>query len=139
MGYRSEVGYAIQGKKEQMVPVIMTLRLTDPLAKKALDECTFSTKGEQFTIKFYADSVKWYASYEEVDMHTRLFDAFREAFTESENNVDNSINGMFMRIGEEDQDIECDNFGHDPYDLMSLQRTFEFEVSAEDSLEEALK
>lgn len=137
MGYYSQVGYVIQGKKEEMVPIIMTYRLAykDPkYAKQALGECTYSLQDEWFTIKFHTDSAKWYESYEDVECHTALFEAFREAAE----TYGSTINGMFIRIGEEDTDIYTKNYGSEPYELMNLSRSIEFEVAADDNLEAVL-
>lgn len=138
MGYYSQVGYVIKGKKEEMVPIIMTYRLTYPapaLAKTALDECTFNLTDEQLTIKFYNDNCKWYDGYEDVENHKTLFEAFRE----TAEILGSSINGTFVRIGEDDADVASDSYGAEPYDLVRAVRTIEFEVDAEDSLEEILK
>lgn len=135
MGYRSQVGYVIQGDEAEMISTLVTYRLENPNAKTALDECTYSKHDGVVTIKFYAEDTKWYDSYEYVICHTELFDAFRAKADDSE---DSTINGMFMRIGEDDADVVADSYGDDPYELMSLQRSFDFEVDAEKSLEEIL-
>lgn len=138
MSYHSQVGYVIQGKKEEMVPIIMTYRLTYPspaLAKAALDECTFGLTDEWFTIKFYIDDAKWNDGYEDAKNHEALFEAFRDAADTD----GSSISGMFVRIGEDDTDIVTESYGAEPYDLAHPVRSIEFGVEAGSSLEEVLK
>lgn len=138
MGYYSQIGYVIQGKKEEMIPIIMAYRLTYPapaFAKSALDECTFDLTAGRFTIKLHIDSAKWYDGYEDVEKHNKLFEAFRGA-AES---AGSSISGMFVRVGEDNEDVVTDSYGADPYDLVRPVRSIEFDVEAENSLEEVLK
>jgi hypothetical protein len=138
MGYYSQVGYVIQGRKEEIVPILMAYRLTYPkpaFAKQALDECTFNLTDNTLTIKFSSDNTKWYKGYEDVENHNALFEAFREAAETK----DSEINGCFARIGEEDDDIKTNSYGSDPYDLVRAVRTIEFDVEATNTLEEVLK
>lgn len=138
MGYYSQVGYVIQGKKDEIVPILMTYRLAhkDSVhAKQALDECTYSINDEWFTIKFFTDNAKWYDGYPDVDNHTSLFNAFADV-AETDGST---INGCFVRIGEDDADIVSRSYGPDPYDLVRAVRGIEFDVEATDSLEEVLK
>ncbi len=138
MGYYSQVGYVIQGKKEEMIPIIMTYRLTykaPKLAKQALDECTFDLTDNLLTIKFYTDSAKWYEGYEDVENHNALFEAFREA-AETDGS---EVNGRFVRIGEDDDDTKTNSYGSEPYDLVRPVHLIEFDVTAEKSLDEILE
>jgi hypothetical protein len=138
MGYHSEVGYVIRGKKEEIIPILMAYRLTyakPESAKGALDECTYSTTGNLITIKFSNCDCKWYDGYGDVDSHNALFEAFRTA-AETDNST---IDGCFVRIGEDDTDIVSSSYGTEPYDLVRIVRSIEFNVDAEDNLEEVLK
>lgn len=139
MGYRSQVAFVICGPKDIMVAQLTTYRLTyehPEHTKEALDACTYKidTSNDELTIRFHAEDTKWYEPYEDVAALTALFDEFREAAEE-----DNSkINGAFLRIGEDDNDIVCDRYGGEPYDLLHLNRAIEINCYPGVSLAEAL-
>ena len=138
MGYYSQVGYIVQGKKEEMVPILTTFRLTYPeskYAQEALNECAYSLHDGWLTVRFQNDNCKWYEGYDNVDNHISLFAAFSEA-AEKEGS---SINGGFVLVGEDDDDIKTQYFGSDPYDLLHPVRSIEFEVEADGTLESVLR
>jgi len=120
-----------------MVPILVNFRLTYPNAseaKAALGDCTYSSDDGQLTIRFSDSSTKWYDSYESVKALTALYNAFKEtAETEA-----SDINGGFMRIGEEDTDIESYHYGADPYDLVQLNRSIEIDCGEGGSIEAVL-
>lgn len=137
MGYRSEIGYVIQGPKEKLLPVLMTYRMThsDPAeAKKALNDCTFAVEDETLTIRFFGDGWKWYDSYPEVIAHVALFDAF----TPLTDLDDCDVSSAFIRIGEDDSDVESEYHGNDPYELIGLNRSIYFDVEDGEPLEKVL-
>lgn len=122
MGYTSQVAFVVRGPQATMVSIITTYRLTYPNtveAKNALGHCTYSSDDGELTIRFSDDDIKWYSCYEDVKALMALFEAFEE-FAD-----DNDIIGSFMRIGEDDTDIETRRYGDDPYALMYLNRTIE--------------
>lgn len=123
MGYRSQVAFAIRGKKEDVAPILTAYRLSDmPGNKEALAELSVSKSDDGYvTLSFYAEDVKWYETYPETIALTAIFDAFQNA-------EQGQFDGAFMRIGEDDDDITTVYFGEWPYDLMSLHRNIELEV-----------
>lgn len=140
MGYYSQVGYVVQGKKEVMVPLIMTFRLSYPdiaAAKQVLDKCTFACTGDILTIKFSSSSTKWYDGFSDVQAHTEFFKMFRSN-DEDEDEAEKNISGCFIRLGEDDEDSETYRYGPECYDLVRLVRSIEFEVNAEGKINEAL-
>lgn len=138
MGYRSEVGYVIQGPKEKMLPILMTYRMTHTdlaHAKIALSECTYDVTDDILTIRFHEDNIKWYDDFPEVAAHTALFNAFEEDFDSGNEEV---INGYFARIGEETSDIVESHYGPDPYSLMGVRIDLYFEVEDGEPLKKVL-
>jgi len=126
MGYRSQVAFAIRGKKEDVIPVLMTLRLEGSAATKAaLDELSASEHEGWLTLSFYEESVKWYDGYDDVDALKAIYEKFKDEENADERRL---FDGAFVRIGEDDDDLETDFWGDEPYGLVSLNRTVHLEV-----------
>lgn len=126
MGYRNQVAFAVCGKKEDVIPVLMTLRLEGSAAtKKALDELSASEYEGWLTLSFYEESVKWYDSYDDVNALKAIYEKFKD---EENSNERRLFDGAFVRIGEDDNDIETDYWGDGPYSLVSLVRTISLDV-----------
>lgn len=126
MGYYSQVAFAIRGKKEDVIPVLMTLRLEGSAATKAaLDELSASEHEGWLTLSFYEESVKWYDGYDDVDALKAIYEKFKDEENADERRL---FDGAFVRIGEDDNDIESDYWGDEPYGLISLSRTVHLEV-----------
>jgi hypothetical protein len=145
MGYRSEVGYAIQFNKN----IQWTDHATDE-DKKLTGEGIFNTfiaeakanedtklcfdedesplqiDHENLLLKFHVDSWKWYDDYKDVQCHERLID-LAEEYIDAQNN-NQAISYGFVRIGEETEDIETKYGGDDGYSLLYPTRGIEFEV-----------
>ena len=126
MGYRSQVAFAVRGKKEDVIPVLMTLRLKGSTAiKEALNKLSASERDGILTLAGQWDSVKWYPNYEDVKALTAILKKFKDEENEDERSL---FEGAFVRIGEDASDVETDYWGDDPYDLVSLNRTVHLEV-----------
>lgn len=119
MGYRSQVHFTVVGKHDEMIAGIIAFRLTEPNAAKALGNCCLLKDGEDTILKFYGDNWKWYVDFDDVVELTRLFDYFRNAEDEGE---EDRFNGAFVRTGENDEDTKTQYFGSDPYGLQSVER-----------------
>lgn len=145
MGYYSDVCMAIRAPKEWLLAELATLRLTgDEARKQALDELTLiegTGKDEGFAILHLHDNCKWHAGYPDVAAIEAVWDYFVEAIefavrvlTEGLDDPRHSINMAFVRIGEDDNDVETRYHGSDPYDLVCLSRSVEvsFDLGAED-------
>jgi hypothetical protein len=114
MGYRSDVAYTIRftGDDDTKVKQSFYTFLAEAKAKPETAPC-FSEHEDYFkvvesalSINFYADDVKWYESFTDVQMHEALLALARSWVDDG---VD-CIGYCFARIGEETNDTE-ENFG----------------------------
>ena len=101
MGYRSEVAYVINfdGEETRDEFIAMVKTHGDNLYK-ALQECQIL--GGHTTIDFYADHTKWYDGYKDVDAHHQLMQFAEEHY-------EGRSGWRFIRIGEEEGDIQNDS------------------------------
>ncbi len=139
MGYRSDVRMVIQGPKELILTGFAALALTgDSVMQKALKEWDLKEDGVQVTVGEpdipLAVAIlgrggvvwKWYDSYGDVQAHIAIFDHFRQLYDDFPNELPYlRLTGAFARIGEDDDDIETDRWGSDPYELLSIQRSID--------------
>lgn len=103
MGYYSEVAYVAVGKKDDMLAAIAAWRLNSPdKAGIHLDEVDIVPRGnEHLLVSFYTEGTKWYDSFEGIQAH--------ESFLSSLD--DKPIAARFVRIGEDENDIETRTYG----------------------------
>lgn len=134
MGYRSEVRMVIHGPKEVILREFANLRLTgDKVMQEALDEWRVMEtapivyrSGEGVPNQVFpaaaailgkgGTSWKWYVSYPDVQAHEHVFRHFQDLYNEhdTDEHPASFLNGAFVRIGEDDNDIETTYFGGDP-------------------------
>jgi len=108
MGYYSEVRYLVVGAEEVMTAMLAAWRLSDEDAAEQLAEVTITPYRENMLLlSFHMDNGKWYDRYSDVSMHKRFLN-----FTE-----DYEVEGVFLRMGEDDADIESSSYGQADYDL----------------------
>ena len=81
---------------------------------EAWGEDYFSWDDKHRVLKFSANSVKWYDSYPDVDLFTKFLTEVRDLEYEYE----------FLRIGEDDNDVESDYTG-DAENYMYVERTIQ--------------
>jgi hypothetical protein len=74
-------------------------------------------------INFTADNVKWYEDYADVQCHEALIDLADEWANDGFNN--SGIAYRFVRIGEEDDDIEQKEVGDCDYSWVQVCRSIE--------------
>lgn len=146
MGYRSDVRIVIRGPKELMLREFASLRVTgDDTMRAALDEWVVMEDKpivyrpiptEEATIKIDAAVAvlgkggvdwKWYPDYADVRAHESVWSHFQGLYDgdKGDNNLEldpGLLDGAFVRIGEDDNDIETRHFGDDGYDLAAAQR-----------------
>jgi hypothetical protein len=115
MGYRSDVAYTIRfrGQKEDDFFLFLAEAKSKPELKLALDECDIDTVRKR--INFNCESTKWYESDLGVQSHMALLD-LAEEWTEHPSNGEDIVKNhplsgcpigyVFIRIGEDDEDIE---------------------------------
>lgn len=72
-----------------------------------------------FAINFITDHVKWYEDYEDVKCHTALQD-LSKAWVEDGNK---HIGGLFIRIGEEMDDIVEESWGEHDWEWLGVRRS----------------
>ena len=134
MGYRSQVAYTIRFTAQAQNNV-------DSPTEEEVNQCkesfyTFLAEAKvkcsgafsdefgvevdeyNFALNFLAEDVKWYEDYEDVKAHTALQD-LSKAWAENENK---HIGGIFMRIGEEMDDLTEESWGEHDWDWMTLSR-----------------
>ena len=119
MGYRSDVKaliYPLGGEHNLLeydkLKLLFNTTFQDVF--EAWGEDYFSWNDKHRVLEFDANSVKWYDSYPEVQRLTKFLSEVQELGYEYE----------FMRIGEEDDDIETDNSG-DAENYMYVERTIQ--------------
>lgn len=151
MGYRSEIAYGVkvddivwadnatEEEKNLSADGLFLLMLTemqqDEVARKCFDDTHdineyLTIDKEARTIAFYADSLKWYESYEDVKAHERLYEIMVEyaELYDSKQGMENPVSASFTRIGEDIDDIEERGAGFDPWSIMSITRGIEMNI-----------
>ena len=140
MGYRSTVAYTIRftplpnpqtfnETEEGEFPTDSDIKLCKEsfytflaeakvkLSGAVADECT-KIDESNMAINFLADNVKWYEDYEDVKVHEALIQLSKD-WVDMENK---HIGGIFMRIGEEMDDIVEEGWGEHDWDWLSISR-----------------
>ena len=147
MGYRSDVGYKIRFDKEldwlPSIPVearkVITSKdlfntfLAEAKSREDTKLCFEEDDGEfkidmdYLSITFYANSVKWYEDYPDVQCHEALLDLANEWIEQHEKDERfySPVRWGFVRLGEENDDVE-ERHGNQGYDLVYTSRSIEF-------------
>ena len=136
MGYRSEVKIAIQcnkavvganaGWKTFLCEIAVnpdTKIAYEELTSSDLKNCGIDGHTTVNRIWFEGDDVKWYDSYSDVQSWMALL---RVAQKYLDGNADQLFSTAFIRIGEEDNDVETD-YTSDGYELLSVYSTSSFD------------
>lgn len=118
MGYRSQVAMMIEGAS---VPALiashrMNNRFSAETHKTCMEELTVRKDG----IYLHAESWKWYDSYEDIQWFEALWDEAAEMEADG-----SKLAGRFMRVGENDDDVEDRAFGDPDWDKVQLVRYLE--------------
>lgn len=148
MGYYSEVGYKI--KFDEVVPYsndtpdsekqstsrdLFNLFVAEAKTKDETKLCfddddgAFEIDEKNLFIKFYAESVKWYDDYSDVQCHEALLELADEWITQQVEDtklIGSCIRWGFVRIGEESDDID-ERHNNDGYELVYLTRGIAFD------------
>ena len=116
----------IVGPKDKMRAELVSLKMNDAgIAEHVLDDKGLHIFEDGNDLVFYlTGDFKWYPEYVDVQAYTRVFEHFRGLYDDpdSPDTAPDKYEGAFVRIGEEDDDIETSYFGDDPYELASVQR-----------------
>lgn len=129
MGYRSDVAYTIRFKKEEDYHLFILEAKANPKTAG----CFPPNDGSHFEevecndrmlrIDFNAQSVKWYDSYPDVQMHEELIDQADEWVKETTGTLNEYRLGyVFVRIGEDDNDVVRLEGGNNQYDWLYVTR-----------------
>lgn len=137
MGYRSTVAYTIRFTP---TPPNNTDSPTDEEVSKcrlsfytflaeakvkhsgALTDSCMMIDEPNMALNFIADTVKWYETYEDVMVHEELISLSKE-WADSDGDKSNlNIGGLFMRIGEEMDDLVEEGWGEHDWDWLSIHR-----------------
>lgn len=145
MGYESNVRMVVRGPKEVILREFAALRLNgDDIKKEALDEwkvmdddpITFMATPTDTKLTHMDAAVailgaggthwKWHKAYPDVQAHTHIYQHFEELYSECEpDSPEAFLCGAFVRIGENDDDIESEDFGEEGYELARPVRTID--------------
>ena len=136
MGYRSTVAYTIRftpmasnnvdSPTEEEVKECKASFYTFLAEAKvkylgALDDKGMTVDEGNMALNFIAYDVKWYETYEDVQVHDKLM----ELGQTWEDMGNKNIGGIFIRIGEEMDDIIQEAWGEHDYEWMHIHRSIE--------------
>ncbi len=132
MGYRSEVKYVIKdatntGKFKDYISYLILKN--DNNINEALNELKISPDFNY--IIYESDWIKWYLDYEDIIAHINIY-TFNFNYFDNEDSK-SIFNSMFIRIGEDDKDIEIES--HNSIDRYSNINSFDSNLSSESSSE----
>jgi hypothetical protein len=141
MGYRSTVAYTIR-----FTPVITKESEYDEDLNKckesfytflaeaklkylgAMNDEGMKIDESNMALNFFASDVKWYESYEDVQVHENLISLSKEWADEGET-ANPNIGGIFTRIGEELDDMVQEEWGEADWEWISIHRQIEVDWS----------
>ena len=131
MGYRSDVAYTIRfvsdddtKNKQSFYTFLAEAKSNAATAPCFNDQWNEAEVDEvRLRINFVADDVKWYPSYPDVACHDALIDLADEWANDESNNSE--IAYRFVRIGEEQEDIETKTNGSASWDWVNVARSIE--------------
>ena len=125
MGYRSTVAYTIRfdGDDDTKNRQSFYLFLAEAKANVNTSLCftdvdCFKVDEEKLQIRFYAEGVKWYEGYPDVQCHEELI-SLSKSWAED----NNFIGGAFARTGEDTTDIIEETWGQGDYDWVGVNRS----------------
>lgn len=112
------------GEKEGVLAIVADLKLRgDKYMHEALEEMVLWESGAEAYFALEFGGWKWYESSPDIQAFEAIWSTFREMCESSE--VDHKLNGAFVRVGEDDDDVERRYFGNDPYDLVRADVSIE--------------
>ena len=132
MGYRSHVvaliyPESVMNSQDQITMYAQLKTLMATQFKDVIDQWfgdCMTWHDTELVLKFDLQDVKWYDSYSDVQ-------AFTEMLHELDVGHEDSIPGYcteFMRIGEDEDDVECKRTGNAPHYYLSISRQIECDL-----------
>jgi hypothetical protein len=125
MGYRSDVAYKIQFESEDKWNVFLLEAKSKPETRLAFEDEELEVVHDKQEIRFVSCGTKWYSGYPDVDCHTHLLllcDEYNDRFDEA---GEHTCSYLFRRIGEEEDDIQCESGGDPDWDWIELHRSLQ--------------
>jgi len=127
MGYRSDVAYTIRfvddhdTNNEQSFYTFLLEAKANPNCQIAIAEVEIDPKKQMFT--FSAHDVKWYDNYPDVASHMALVELAEEwAEQVNQQKLHCKIGVVFLRVGEDSNDIEERTAGDYGYHWIQIER-----------------
>lgn len=121
MGYRSDVAVVIYGDDRNPEKYALLKTLMNTTFKEAYDawgNCAI-WHDDKCVLEFKIEDVKWYESYPDVIAFTTMLENLQEI---------EGYNYEFVRIGEEDDDVERQTHGDQHEYLIRVCRSIEVEL-----------
>ena len=134
MGYRSEVAIIVQmDRPERDVKhsdktikdwhLFISELKANPKCEKAMKELTKESglidyggiDMKNCSLYAHFEDMKWYGSYSEVQSFQAILDIAQEYIDQTKHQF--KMSACFLRVGEEDGDLERDTWGEEGYDL----------------------
>ena len=131
MGYRSNVAYTIRftGDDDKALEQSFCCFLAEAKLKfpSAVSDTDLKIDEKNFRLNFFASDVKWYEDYEDVKCHMSLLQLAQDwAENVDEENGDTKgnkyIGGIFVRVGENADDVTEEGFGEHDWDWVRVHR-----------------
>jgi hypothetical protein len=133
MGYRSEVAYKIMFYEEAQWNVFILEAKSKPETRACFEDECLTVDYDKRAIMFYADDVKWYDSYEDVQCHhdlMHLVDEYNDRATSLDKDAGYVGGYLFRRIGEAEEDIDTQHGGDPDWDWIELNRSLHVDWQA---------
>jgi hypothetical protein len=130
MGYRSDVAYTIRfvheddtNNKQSFYTFLAEAKVNAATAAcfNELGWAEFQIDEARYRINFACDDVKWYETYADVQCHEALINLAREWDEDADNH--SNIAYVFVRIGEENDDIEVKENAASDHEWLQVHRT----------------
>lgn len=121
MGYRSQVAVVIYGDSRDAEKYALLKTLMNTTFKEAYTEFDGNAEwhDDKHVLEFKLDEVKWYDSYPDVKLFMGMLDGIGDI---------EGFNYEFMRIGEDDDDVERQTGGENCLYLLSVSRAIEVDL-----------
>jgi hypothetical protein len=121
MGYRSDVAVVIYGDDRNSEKYALLKTLMNTTFKEAYTEFESSVEWHdyKYVLQFMIQDVKWYDGYGDVKLFMKMLDDIGDI---------EGLNYEFIRIGEDDDDVERQTGGENCLYLLSVTRAIEVDL-----------
>lgn len=121
MGYRSNVATVIYGDNRNPEKYALLKTLMNTTFKVAYDAWSgcVTWHDTKCVLEFFIEDTKWYESYPDVMAFTTMLENLQEI---------EGVNYEFVRIGEDDEDIERQSHGNGEEGLISISRSIQVDL-----------